>query len=211
MKLYMLTKRTIWLLQLSLFIAPSQLICQVASGDSAAPAAPDSQVAPVNTARTSRDSVSTTGDSLQQLDSLAQSSARADSGRARLGVAPSTSDSLRRDSTRVRSDTLSTPSSPPRDSILQRACGTPGGSPIAPDLLVVVFRPDVGARERTAAVRSVNGKLLGPVSAEPGAYYVRVPAGGQESRLRSAADELAQLAPVQQVGSRACPVAQSKG
>lgn len=210
MKLYMRMKRNIWLLQLSLFIAPSRLICQVASGDSAAAAAPDSQVAPVNTAKTSGDSVRTTGDSLPPLDSLGQSPPTADTGRGSGRAAPSTSDSLRRDASRARPDTSSAPPAP-GDSILQRACGDPGASPVARDLLVVVFRPDAGARERAAAVRSVKGKLLGPVGAEPGAYYVRVPAGGQEFRLRSAADELAQLAAVQQVGSRACPIPRSRG
>ncbi|HZI74372.1 MAG TPA: hypothetical protein VFD73_10175, partial [Gemmatimonadales bacterium] len=153
---------------------------------------------------------SSTRDSTQPLDSLAQSPVTADTGRGRGGAAPSTSDSLRRDASRARSDTSSAPRAA-RDSILQRACGNPGTLPVARDLLVVVFRPDAGARERAAAVRSVKGKLLGPVSAEPGAYYVRVPAGGQEFRLRSAADELAQLAAVQQVGSRACPIPQSRG
>jgi hypothetical protein len=206
----MLVKPMTWLFELSLLIAPSRLLCQVAAGDSATGAAPDSQVAPGSTAKTSGDSVKTSGDSVQVLDSLAQSPATADTGRAPAGTAGSTSNSLQKDTTRARSDTLSSPS-PPRDSILQRACGAPGASSVARDLLVIVFRPDAGARERAAAVRSVNGKLLGPVSAEPGAYYVLVPVGGQEFKLRAAADELAQLAPVQQVGSRACPVPQSKG
>jgi hypothetical protein len=78
-------------------------------------------------------------------------------------------------------------------------------------LLVVVFTPEAGKRERAAAAKRVAGKLLGPVTAEPGAYYLRVPAGGEEYRLRVAADELIRLAHVKQVGSRACPPPQPSG
>jgi hypothetical protein len=77
---------------------------------------------------------------------------------------------------------------------------------IARDLLVVEFTPRAGARERAAAAKSVHGKLLKPVkSGTPRAYYLRVPSGGQEFRLRAAADQLIRLPQVQQVGSRACP------
>jgi hypothetical protein len=72
--------------------------------------------------------------------------------------------------------------------------------------LVVIFAPEAGAADRTAAAKSVDGTLLGPVAAgEPGAYYLGVPSGGEEYRLRVAADQLIQLAMVRQVGSRACP------
>jgi hypothetical protein len=74
---------------------------------------------------------------------------------------------------------------------------------IARDLLVVVFAPETSPVERTAAAKSVDGKLVG--SAEPGAYYLQVPARGQEHLLRAAADQLVQLGYVRQVGSRACP------
>jgi hypothetical protein len=103
-------------------------------------------------------------------------------------------------------DTTARPaaSAEPGDSILIAACS--GGATVARDLLVVVFAPEATDEERTAAAESVEGKLLRPVSSsEPGAYYLRVPSGGGEFGLRAAADELIQLAPVRQVGSRACP------
>jgi hypothetical protein len=94
----------------------------------------------------------------------------------------------------------------PVDSILRKACrGSGGSATLARDLLVVVFAPEAGRAERAALVREVRGKLLGPVSSEPGAYYLRVPTGGQEHRLRAAADELVRSGLVRQVGSRACP------
>ena len=106
----------------------------------------------------------------------------------------------------TKSDTAAV-SSEPRDSILAVACHGPTGPPtVARDLLVVVFTPEAGARERAAAAQSVGGKLIEPVSSgRPGAYYLRVPSDGQEFRLRAAADKLIQLPQVQQVGSRACP------
>jgi hypothetical protein len=73
-------------------------------------------------------------------------------------------------------------------------------------LLVIVFGPEAGVQERAAAAKSVDGKLLGPVSSgERGAYYLRVPGGGGEYGLRAAADQLIQSGKVQQVGTRACP------
>ena len=94
----------------------------------------------------------------------------------------------------------------PVDSILRKACrGSEGSATLARDLLVIVFAAEAGRADRAALVREVKGKLLGPVSSEPGAYYLRVPTGGQESRLRAAADELVRSGLVRQVGSRACP------
>jgi len=94
----------------------------------------------------------------------------------------------------------------PVDSILRKACRSSGGSAtLARDLLVVVFAPEASRADRAALVRKVGGKLLGPVSSEPGAYYLRIPTGGQEPRLRAAADELVRSGLVRQVGSRACP------
>ena len=91
------------------------------------------------------------------------------------------------------------------DSVLTAACGRAGGSTtIARDLLVVIFAPEVGPSERAAVAKSVDGKLVG--SAEPGAYYLQIPAKGQEHLLRAAADRLIQEGHVRQVGSRACPV-----
>jgi hypothetical protein len=94
----------------------------------------------------------------------------------------------------------------PSDSILSSAC-TSSASPTstAPDLLVVIFTPETGSSDRVAAVKSVKGRLLGQVVSEPGAYYLWVPAGGQEYRLRVAADQLIRSPAVRQVGSRACP------
>ena len=94
----------------------------------------------------------------------------------------------------------------PVDSVLRKACRSSGGSAtLARDLLVIVFAPEAGRADRAALVREVSGKLLGPVSSEPGAYYLRVPTQGQEQRLRAAADHLVHSGLVRQVGSRACP------
>ena len=112
------------------------------------------------------------------------------------------------DSARAGTDTISDTakvSLEAADSILVGACSGPSPATVARDLLVIVFGTSVGAGKRAAAARSVNGKLLGPVTGEPDAYYLRVPGGGRESRLRAAADELIQLPQVRQVGSRACP------
>jgi len=106
-----------------------------------------------------------------------------------------------KDSTKVAARALPSPV----DSILSGACGSPDAPPvtIARDLLVVVFTKEAGARERATAARRVKGKLVG--QAEPGAYYLRVPAGGGEVGLRHAADQLSLLPQVRQVGSRSCP------
>ena len=94
----------------------------------------------------------------------------------------------------------------PVDSILGAACGGPGSSAtIARDLLLVVFAPEAGAAERAAAAEGVGGRVLG--SAEPGAYYIKLPAGSGEVGLRAAADLLSLRPEVRQVGSRACPPA----
>jgi hypothetical protein len=117
---------------------------------------------------------------------------------------PSVPDSLRG---RGTSDSLeSAAGAPPIDTILGAACSGSGVSgSTAPDLLVVIFAPEAGKAGRAAAARSVKGRLLGGVSSEPGAYYLWVPAAGQESRLRAAADRLIRSDVVRQVGSRACP------
>ena len=95
------------------------------------------------------------------------------------------------------------------DSILVAACGRlQGGASVAPDLLVLLFAPEAKREERAAVARSVNGKLLGAVSSEPGAYYLRVPTRGEEYKLRAVADELIRSPWVRQVGSRTCPAAQ---
>ena len=146
--------------------------------------------------------------------------------------APATSDSqsashpdsvLAADSTRAGSDTVrpKTPgSSPtpgttpgttaarpePADSILRAACGAAGSTAVARDLLVIVFAPEASAADRATVAKTVDGRLLGSVtSAGRGAYYLRVPSGGNEYRLRVAADRLILLDMVRQVGSRTCP------
>jgi hypothetical protein len=94
----------------------------------------------------------------------------------------------------------------PTDSILSTACSSSAGpTSTAPDLLVVVFTPETGSADRAAAAKSVKGRLLGQVVSEPGAYYLWVPAAGQEYGLRAAADQLIRFPAVRQVGSRACP------
>jgi hypothetical protein len=94
----------------------------------------------------------------------------------------------------------------PTDSILNTACSSSAGATsTAPDLLVVIFTPEAGSADRAAAARSVKGRLLGQAMSEPGAYYLWVPAAGQEYRLRAVADQLIRSPAVRQVGSRACP------
>lgn len=201
------------LLVLSILFGPPWMVCQEPASDSVSAAASDSF--PVLT-----DSVQRPGTPQATLDTLQPVQSDTPGGSDRPLAGP---DSLRpqenpdttkgnadttgkTDSSSKKADSSATSSAPPRDSILIAACTHPSGSAsIARDLLVVVFAPDADKRERAAAAESVAGKLLGPVSSEPGAYYVRVPTDGEEYRLRAAADELAQQAPVQRVGSRACP------
>jgi hypothetical protein len=180
-----------WLLGLSLLIVPRATFGQAPASDSTAVKS-DSQPALT-------DSVQTTGASPAYSDTVLQ--------RAHPDSVSKT------DSTRAASDTVHPPASTrptaPSDSILSAACSGPAGpATVARDLLVVVFSPEASAAERAAAAKSVHGTLLGRVtSGEPGAYYLRVPSGGggEEYRLRAAADRLIQLDKVRQVGSRACP------
>ena len=96
----------------------------------------------------------------------------------------------------------------PTDSILSTACSASAGpTSTAPDLLVVIFTAETGSADRAAVAKSVKGRLLGQAVSEPGAYYLWVPAEGQEHRLRAAADQLVRSPAVRQVGSRACPPA----
>jgi hypothetical protein len=123
---------------------------------------------------------------------------------------------LAADSTRAGSDTVrpKTPGSSttpataaarpePADSILTAACGGAGSAAVARDLLVIVFAPEATAADRATVAKTVDGRLLGSVSS--GGYYLRVPSGGNEYRLRAAADRLILLDMVRQVGSRTCP------
>jgi len=188
-----------WLLGLSLLMVPRVTSGQAPASDSTA-VKPDIQPA-------LSDSGPTTGASPASSDTAQRahpdSASKTDSTRA-------TSDTAHPPGARkaTTSDTA-TPPAAPRDSILGAACSGPAGpATVARDLLVVVFAPEAGAAERAAAARKVDGKLLGRVtSGEPGAYYLRLPSGGggEEYRLRAAADQLILLDKVRQVGSRACP------
>ena len=164
-----------------------------APSDTSARAATDSLAARRDTASLAgRDTTDTL--SRPRRDSVPDSLRTAPSAPARAGTA------------RARSDSVP---AAPVDSVLSAACGGAGGSPtVARDLLVVVFAPETGSAERAAAAKSVDGKLVG--SAEPGAYYLQVPAKGQEHLLRAAADRLVQLGYVRRVGSRACPAVRAE-
>lgn len=168
------------ILGLRLLLGPPTTVCQFPAPDSMSAAAADSQPALRDSAQAYRAS---------GVDST--------------GLAPDSLLPQAKDTTKPDTGTVS---SEPRDSILNAACNGPVRPRVAQDLLVVVFTPQARARERTAAAQRVDGKLIGPVSsAKPGAYYLKVPSGGQEFRLRAAADRLIRLPQVQQVGSRACP------
>jgi hypothetical protein len=184
---------SIWVSQV--LIAPPAASAQAAT-DTTAPARSDT------TARARSDSLAARGDTASlagrdTTDTLSRS--RSDSVLDSLRTAPAAPG--RGGAARARSDSVP---AAPVDSVLSAACGGAAGSTtIARDLLVVVFAPEASPAERAAAAKSVDGKMLG--SAEPGAYYLQVPARGQEHLLRAAADELVQLGYVREVGSRACP------
>jgi len=190
-----------WLLGLGLLIVPPATSGQAPASDSTAPAPSNSQPAPTDSVPKA-DAAQATSDTELQRPHL-DSASRADNSRA-------VSDTARPQGARgaAPADTATaTATTAPPDSILATACGGPEGlATVARDLLVVVFTPEAGDAERAAAAKNVDGTLLGPVtSGEPGAYYLSVPSGGEEYRLRVAADQLIQLNMVRQVGSRACP------
>ena len=135
-------------------------------------------------------------------------SAGADTVRAALDSVPSPAPDTTHSSATGTSPRSVTGGTNPPDSILAAACSGPGASTsVARDLLVIGFASYASAEEKTAAAQAVQGTLLGQVSgAEPGTYYLRVPSRGQEYQLRLAADKLAQLPQVKQVGSRSCPI-----
>jgi hypothetical protein len=176
------TLLTTSLLGSGLWIGPTASSAQVSASDSSARATPDSQPARSDSTRSSG----------------ADSASAADSAAA-------TSDSVRsKPPSATASDTAATHTEPV-DSILIAACRGAGSTAVARDLLVIVFAPEATAAERTAVAKAVDGSLLGSVTSEPGAYYLRVPSGGDEYQLRVAADRLILLDMVRQVGSRACP------
>src|SRR5688572_13131588 len=197
-------------------IAPPAAFGQTTSSDTEAPtdslaaSSGDSLASSGDSLAVPRDSVPTPGDTgslapPDTLDSIPRPGSDSVPAAGRADTARSPSDSVpaaaARDS--ARRPAAAVPAAPV-DSILSAACGRPGGSPsIARDLLVVVFAPEAGAAERAAAAENVGGKVLGP--AEPGAWYIKLPAGGGEAGLRAAADQLSLVTGVRQVGSRACP------
>ncbi|MFL5531466.1 MAG: hypothetical protein ACJ8BC_05780 [Gemmatimonadales bacterium] len=180
---------------------------QTQAGDSTLQAPRDSSPAPTDTAANG----ASTGDSASADTTRSSSDSSRPETRENAAGAPGEQGAS--DTTRVRGAVDSTQPAPaatplPKDSILSTACtGFAGPVTTAPDLLVVIFTPESGRAERTAAVKSVRGKLLGQVASEPGAYYLRVSSGGQEYRLRAAADQLILQPQVRQVGTRACPAA----
>jgi hypothetical protein len=94
----------------------------------------------------------------------------------------------------------------PADSTLTAACrGTRTGG-LAANILVVIFRPDAPKEELAAVAKAVGGKLVGTVpSGEGSAYYLQVPAEGDEQRLGATADQVIRYPPVQQVSPAVCP------
>ena len=175
---------------------------QVPTSDSAAPASSDS-LQPIGASplpsdslrlQPGRDSAPTADTAQTSSDTMLQSG-----GRSAGALDTATADT-------AAADTTAAPPAP-ADSILSAACSDPGGgTTIARDLLVIVFAPEAGAGERAAAAASVDGRLLGVApSGQPGAYYLEVPSGGEEHRLRAVADQLILLETVRQVGARACP------
>jgi hypothetical protein len=168
---------TIWLLALVLLSVPPAMFGQVPDSGSPSPAGSDSEPAAHS------DSV------------LAADSTRAGSDSVR-PKAPGSST--------THGTAAAAPE--PTDSILTVACGAAGSTTVARDLLVIVFAPEAKAADRATVAKTVDGRLLGSVaSGGPGAYYLRVPSGGNEYRLRAAADRLILLDKVRQVGSRTCP------
>jgi hypothetical protein len=188
------TLLTTCLLGSGVLIVPPATFAQAPASDSTTQASPDSQPA-------STDSIQTAGASRATSDTvLPDSASAADSTQA-------ASDTIRTKApgTASTSDTAATLMQP-ADSILTAACSGPAGTTsVARDLLVIVFAPEATAAERAAVAKTVDGSLLGPVTSEPGAYYLRVLTGGNEYQLRVVSDKLILLDMVRQVGSRACP------
>ena len=139
-----------WLLGLGFLIVAPDLAGQVPASDTLPKTASDSQ--------------RTLGDSGQKTDTA---KATADTAKAasdtvqRAGPDSASKSDSNRASPAGPAGTAGQPAAPP-DSIMSAACA--GSAALARDLLVVVFAPEAGARERTAAAKSVGGTLLGPAS-----------------------------------------------
>ena len=206
---------TVWLMALSVVILPPAAAGQASTTESTSAAPSDSQPKPRDSAAAgallppdtiagsdsalASDSVALVDSTPPPMDSLGPPQVgQADTGgsaRDSSGVPGAA------DSTKARAAAVP---AAPVDSILTAACaGSEGSSSVAPNLLVVVFTAESGAAQRAAAARSIKGKLVG--RATPAGYYIRVPGGGGEMKLRAYADQLSQLRQVREVGSRACP------
>jgi hypothetical protein len=182
---------TTWLLGLGLLIVPPATSAQLPASDTTAQTPADSQPALADSMGASQ----ATSDTVRP-----DSASAADSTRAASDTVPP-----KAPGSATKSDTAKAATEPP-DSILSAACRGPAGSTaVARDLLVIVFAPEATAAERAAVAKTVDGSLLGSVTSEPGAHYLRVPSGGSEYQLRVASDRLILLDMVRQVGSRACP------
>jgi hypothetical protein len=181
-----------------LLLPPSCAWAQDTTGDSTAPTTSENEAGVSDSAKKVQDSTTQTSPGISRGDTS--------------GVVASAQHG---DTTRPKADTIRFPAAADSnksatavqpvhvDSVLSAACSDPRAGTIAQDLLVVLFAPEAGSRERAAVARSVKGKLLS--SPEPGVYYVRLRPGGGEAGLKAAADELSRMPDVRQVGSRSCP------
>jgi hypothetical protein len=75
----------------------------------------------------------------------------------------------------------------------------------ATDLLLVSFLTRSAPSDREAAIKAVKGEKVTADPADPAAWYVRVPSGGNEFALRSIADRLIRARAVKEVGPVQCP------
>jgi hypothetical protein len=184
----------IWLLGLSFLITPRPASGQ--ASDSAPATTSDSQAAADSLAR---DTLAAKAP--EQTADTALNQPGSDTVRADSASAP---DTIGHQERRDTGEVQAAGDSEKGDSTLRRSCRNPLGAGVAPDLLVVVFAPEAEAKERAAAAEGVDGRLLGAVPGDPGAYYLRLSSGGEYS-LRAASDQLILMAQVRQVGSRSCP------
>jgi hypothetical protein len=161
-----------------------------------------------------QDSTSDTTSHASPIDSTARpdSTARTDSTALADTIAQaSPTDSARRTAT---SDSVrKVPVAPavaavPADSTLLAACaGSSAAAPtLASGLLLLTFVPGTSAEARSAVAKRVQGKLVRPPgSGSLDTYYLQLPSGAAESKLRAIADRVIQFPVVQQVGTEACP------
>lgn len=155
-----------------------------------------------------------TGDSAQAAtDSVPPRTTSGPDGRTPAAVGP---DSVRGidggAAARTQSDTVpsaarpSAPAAspiPPPDSTLRRACAGIGAGALAPNLLVVMFRPGTPPEDRIAAARAVGGSLGTPTGS--GEEYVQLTADA--GPLPTVADRLIRQDPVTRVSPAPCPPA----